>query len=42
MGSHEYVKFNLEKLKEYDPFGVEKFWDSINIGNDELDYKINI
>lgn len=42
MGSYELVKFNLEKLKEYDYAGVEKFLDSINIGNDELDYKIKI
>ena len=42
MGSYELVKFNLEKLKEYDYTGVEKFLDSINIGNDELDYKIKI
>ena len=42
MGSYELVKFNLEKLKEYDYAGVEKFLGSINIGNDELDYKIKI
>lgn len=42
MGSYEYVKFNLEKLKEYDCAGVENFLESINIGNDELDYKIKI
>ena len=29
MGKYEYVKFNLDKLKEYDPEGLEKFINGI-------------
>ena len=31
MGSYEHVKFNLEKLKEYDPFGVDNYLDSLSL-----------
>ena len=27
MGKYEYVKFDLDKLKEYDPDGIEKFYE---------------
>lgn len=37
MGKYEYVKFDLEKLKEYDPDGVKNFQDKVEeIGTFDL------
>lgn len=44
LGKYEHVKFDLEKLKEYDPIGVEKYYKVINglndIDNNEVNMKI--
>lgn len=32
-GSYEYVKFDLEKLKEYDPKGIDKFYKELDKNN---------
>ena len=37
-GSYEYVKFDLEKLKEYDKVGVERY---LSLSN-EIEHNINI
>lgn len=39
LGCYEYVKFDMEKIKEYDPKGLKDFIDKNNIDED-IDIKI--
>ncbi len=39
LGSYEYVKFDMDKIKEYDPKGLKEFLDKNNI-NQDINIKI--